>query len=120
MHHFESLREVAKFFDQNYNHFLRYDDHTLDYNGVTYLMELDETAPVPLVRVGYYDDDGELSLLLCIVDFGLLINTDASQEDSDKPEIYEYLTILNEELFDLNIYDLARFNYILKRAVKDM
>jgi hypothetical protein len=119
MHQFNSLREVAQFFDQNYNHFLRYDDHTLDYNGVTYLMELDETAPVPLVRVGYFDDDGDLSLLLCIVDFGLLINTDVENE-GDKPEIYEYLTILDEQLFDLNIYDLARFNYILKRAVKDM
>lgn len=119
MHQFNSLREVAQFFDQNYNHFLRYDDHTLDYNGVTYLMELDETAPVPLVRVGYFDDEGDLSLLLCIVDFGLLINTDVANE-GDKPEIYEYLTILDEQLFDLNIYDLARFNYILKRAVKDM
>lgn len=119
MHAFGSLREVAQFFDKNYYHFLRYDDRTLDYNGVTYLLELDHTAPVPLVKVGYFDDEGDLNLLLCIVDFGLLINTDIESQ-GDTPEIYEYLQIMREDLFDLNIYDLARFNYILTRAVKDM
>ncbi len=118
MHHFNSLKEIAKFFDINYCHFLRYDDHTIEYNGITYLMELDETAPVPLVKLGYFDDEGDLNLLLCIVDFGLLINTDMTEDD--KPAIYEYVDIIKNDLFDLGLYDIARFNFILHRAKKDM
>lgn len=118
MHHFNDLKEIAEFFDKNYYHFLRYDDHTIDYDGVTYLMELDESAPVPLVKLGYFDDEGSLNLLLCIVDFGLLVNTDMT--DEDKPDLYEYFEIITEELFDLGLYDIARYNYILHRAKKDM
>lgn len=118
MHHFNSLKEIAQFFDKNYYHFLRYEDHTIEYNGITYLMELDEDAPVPLVKIGYFDDEGNLNLLLCVVDFGLLINTDLSDDES--PDIYEYCTIIRDELFDLNLYDLARFNFILERAKNDM
>ncbi len=118
MHHFNSLKEIAQFFDKNYYHFLRYEDHTIEYNGITYLMELDEDAPVPLVKIGYFDDEGDLNLLLCVVDFGLLINTDIT--DDERPDIYEYCTIIRDELFDLNLYDLARFNFVLERAKKDM
>lgn len=118
MHHFDSLKDIAKFFDKNYYEFLRYDEHTLVHDGVTYILELDHSAPVPLVKIGYFDDEDDLNLLLCVVDFGLLINTDISSDD--KPDIYEYCTIVKDEMFNLSLYDLARFNYILERAKKDM
>jgi hypothetical protein len=113
-----SLKEIAKFFDTNYHHFLRFEDGTIEYNGTTYVMYFAEDAPVPVLRLGYYDDEGELNVLVCIIDFGILLNLDDSGEE--KLSIVEYRDIVKEEKFGLTFYDCCRLNYILTRAVKDL
>jgi len=118
MNELNSLKDIAKFFDTNYHHFLRYEDGTIDYNGTTYIMYFAEDAPVPLLRLGYFDEEDDLHILVCVVDFGLLLNLDDSGED--KLSIVEYRDIVKEERFGLSFYDCCRFNYILTRAVKDM
>lgn len=118
MNELNSLKDIAKFFDTNYHHFLRYEDGTIDYNGTTYIMYFAEDAPVPLLRLGYFDEEDDLHILVCVVDFGLLLNLDDS--GADKLSIVEYRDIVKEERFGLSFYDCCRFNYILTRAVKDM
>ena len=119
MNEFNSLKEIAKFFDMNYIHFLRYEDHTVDYNGTTYLLEPSPDAPVPMVRIGYFDDEGDLHLLMAIAELGIVIAQEG-ENGEDKLQLFEYVDIIHNELFGLSFYDLARFNYILKRAVRDM
>lgn len=117
MHDFSSLPELLSFFYNNYFHFLRFDDHTVDYNGTTYKMDFAEDAPVPILKLTYFTDDGEERILLCIVDFGLLVNSERSEDD--RPSIHEYVDIMSEGLFDLSIFDVAKFNDIFLRAIKD-
>lgn len=118
MHHFTCVGEIAEFFYDNYYHFLRFEDHTVDYNGITYKMEFPENVPVPILKLSYYTDDGTENVLLCVVDFGLLINSDRSQDDH--PEIVEYVDIMAEGLFGLTLLDIAKFNHIFLKAQKDL
>ncbi|AQW89008.1 hypothetical protein FDH34_gp437 [Serratia phage BF] len=119
MHHFASLDEIASFFYNNYYQFFRYDDKTIDYGGVTYMMEFAESSPVPVLKLSYInpDDDTE-QVLLCVVDFGLVIHSERSVDN--RPDIFEYVDIIKEELFGLNLFDLAKFNTIFERYKNDM
>ncbi|SOK58755.1 hypothetical protein [Yersinia phage fHe-Yen9-04] len=117
MHHFESLDEIASFYYNNYYHFLRYDDNSIRYDGITYKMEYANIAPVPVLKFSYIDDDNEEQILLCIVDFGLIVNSENSVDNH--PDIFEYVDIIKEELFGLNLFDIARFNYIFEKYKKD-
>lgn len=118
MHHFQSVGEIADFYYNNYYHFLRFEDRTVDYNGVTYKMDLHHGSPVPILKLTYFNDDGDECVLLCVVDFGLLINSERTE--GDHPELVEYVEILRDGLFELTLLDVAKFNDVFLRARNDL
>lgn len=117
MHTFETIAEIATFYYNNFYEFLRFDEHTAEYKGVTYKLEFAPDAPVPVLKLSYFDDDIE-HILLCIVDFGLLINSDSTEDDV--PSVFEYADIIKENLFGLCLYDLAKFNSVFNRFSEEM
>lgn len=118
MHHFTSLNEIASFFYDNYYHFLRYDDRTVEYDGITYIMDFTKNSLVPVLKLSYIDTELKAEkVLLCVIAFGLVVNTSDSENSTD---IFEYVDIIKEDLFGLNLFDLVKFNTIFERYKSDI
>lgn len=115
MKNFETLREVTDFYYKNFYNFLRFEDSTIEVDGVEYKLEYAEGSPIPVLKLSFIDGEEEY-VQFCIVHNGLIILSEESEDE--EPDYVTYKQLVSELLFDFTLTDLGKLNFIFEEYKK--